>query len=92
MLVALGLETLEVVLGFVLIELEDVLEAATFDCVLEVVVLKNALEVVALEKVPTEVMKPVLLLVPVDFAKVEVVVVKRAEELALKIEELDGKL
>lgn len=35
------------------------LEAATFDCVLEVTVSKNVLEVVALEKVPTEVMKKV---------------------------------
>lgn len=92
MLVALGLETLETVLGFVVVELEDVLEAVTFDFVLEEVAVKNVLEVVALEKVATEVMKPVVLVVPVDFAKVEVVMLERAEELALKLEELDGAL
>ena len=71
---------LEVVLGTLLIELEEVPE---------VLVLMNVLDIGALDRVPTEVKKPVLEMISVDFAMVEVLVKERAEELALKVEELD---
>ena len=76
----------------VLIALVDVLEAMTLDFVLEVVTLKDVLDIVALERVLTDLTKPELLLIPVDFAKVEAVVLERAEELALKTEKVDETL
>ena len=84
--------TLDVPLELVVIALVDVLEAMVLEFVFEVVALKNMLDIVALEEVLTDLTKPGLLLAPVNFAKVEVVALERAEELALKTEKLDETL
>ena len=66
--------------------LVDVLGVMTLEFVLEVVTLKKVPDVIVLEEVLVELMSSRLLPVPVNFDKVEVVALERAEELALKTE------